>query len=134
MSVIRALRKRSLAVVLVAAVAGCTDAATRVANDLERGARQLRASRDSSLTVDHAPQQTPDGCPSGYTLQLSRAAGLLVWCQDSIGGPSTSSHITTSHLAYVQVPRTYIVHKRPGEHAFIELSRNGDDIDVTGLH
>ena len=120
----------------IAAVAfalACTDAATRVAYDLESGAKKMRASNLQSLTVDHGPRSEPEGCPRGYTLQLSEAAGLLVWCQDSIGGASSSSHITTYHLHYVKVPRTYKIHKNAGEHTFIELSRDDDDIIVTAV-
>lgn len=126
--------RRAIALALLACTVACTDAATRVAYDLESGAKRLRASSEQSLTVDHAPAQKPEGCSRGYTLQLSEAAGLLVWCQDSLHGPSSSSHITTYHLNYVKVPQTFIIHKGPGEHAYIELTKHGNDIDVTALH
>lgn len=64
---------------------------------------------------------------------LSNAAGMLDWCQDSIGGQSSSSHITTYHLHYVKVPQTFIIQKGPGEHTYIELTKVGDDVDVTAV-
>ena len=114
-------------------LAACTDAATRVAYDLERGAKELRASSRRTATVDHAPRATPEGCSGPYTLQLSQASALVVWCQDSIGGPSSGSHITTYHLNYVVVPTTWIIHKNASEHALIDLRKDGDAIVVSGL-
>ena len=79
------------------------------------------------------PAPAPEGCPGAYTLQLSQASALLVWCQDSIGGPSSASHTTTYHLNYVAVPRTYIIHKDSGQHVLIDLTKEGDAIVVSGV-
>lgn len=124
---------RTVVLGLLGALGACTDAATRVANDLERGAKQLRASSARTATVEHVATVTPEGCPGGYTLQLSEASSLLVWCQDSIGGPSSASHTTTYHLHYVTVPRTLIIHKDAGQHALIDLTKEGDAIVVSGV-
>jgi hypothetical protein len=115
------------------ALVACTDAATRVAYDIEAGAKKLRGSAAATLTVDHAPEATPEGCPGGYTLQLSKASALLVWCQDAIGAPSASSHTTTYHLNYVIVPETLVIHKERGEHVLLELTKQGDAVAVLGL-
>lgn len=127
-----------LIAVLSFALAACsdgmfTDAATRVANDVATGASELRHSSAQTLVVDHAPQATPDGCPGGYTLQFIKDSLIGVWCQEKIGGPSVSSHITTYHLNFVTVPKTWIVHKDRGQHALIELTRQGDAIVVTDV-
>lgn len=121
------------ALLAMCVVSACTDAATRVAYDLERGGKELRRSAAASLVVDHAPELTPEGCPGGYTLQLSEASALLVWCRDSAEGPATSSHTTTYHLNYVTVPETFRIEKGAGEHARIELTREDGDVVVTGL-
>ena len=92
----------------------CTDAATRVAYDIEAGAKRFRKAPTVVATVEHSPEARPEGCPGGYTLQLSEESALLVWCQDSIAGPSVSSHTTTYHLNYVDIPWTLIVHKGRG--------------------
>ncbi len=134
-----ATRQRLMfAFVLPLAVAACTgnlltDAATRVANDVETGANALRHSGAQTLVVDHTPQATPDGCPGGYTLQFIKDSLIGVWCQEKIGGPSVSSHVTTYHLNFVTVPKTWIVHKDRGQHALIELSKRGDRIEVTDV-
>ena len=111
----------------------CSDAATRVAYDLEAGVKRFRKAPTVAATVEHSPKATPEGCPGGYTLQLSEESALLVWCQDSIAGPSVSSHTTTYHLNYVDVPRTLIIHKGRGQHVWFDLAKDGDRIVVTGL-
>jgi hypothetical protein len=129
----RRLRQCLLVLSATAACGAFTDAATRVAYDLEGGAKRLRSSSERTLAVKHVPQATPEGCPGDYTLQLSQESALLVWCQDSIGGPSTGSHTTTYHLNYVSVPQTLVIHKHAGEHAWIELTKHGDAVVVSAL-
>ena len=121
------------ALTIASTLSACTDAATRVAYDLESGAKKLRASSGHTATVDHIPQATPEGCPGAYTLQLSQASALVVWCQDSIGGLSSASHTTTYHLNYVAVPKTWIIHKDAGQHALIDLRKDGEAVVVSGL-
>lgn len=55
------------------AAAGAPDAATRAAYDLEAGAKRFRKTPTVAVTVEHSPK-----------------AALLVWCQDSIAGPSVT--------------------------------------------
>jgi hypothetical protein len=119
--------------VLSLSLVSCTDAATRVAYDLEAGAKRFRKTPTVAATVEHSPKASPEGCPDGYTLQLSEESALLVWCQDSIAGPAVSSHTTTYHLNYVDVPRTLIIHKGRGQHVWLDLAKDGDRIVVTGL-
>ena len=130
----RALRLHSpLLCVTSLLLVSCTDAATRVAYDLEAGAKRFRKAPTVAATVEHSPKATPEGCPGGYTLQLSEESALLVWCQDSIAGPAVSSHTTTYHLKYVDVPRTLIIHKGRGQHVWLDLAKDDDRIVVTGL-
>jgi hypothetical protein len=126
-------RRALLASVASAAFVACTDAATRIAYDLEAGAKGLRSSAKETSTVDHVPVAAPEGCPGPYTVQLSRESALVVWCQEAIGAPSSGSHTTTYHLNFVSVPETLIVHKDAGEHTEIDLRKTGDSISVVGL-
>ncbi|HTO54295.1 MAG TPA: hypothetical protein VMR50_13000 [Myxococcota bacterium] len=122
------------AAVLAAAFAtACTDAATRIAYDLEAGAKSLRASPAQSATVDHAPQRRPEGCPGGYKVQLSKESALVVWCEDSPDGPSVGSHTTTYHLNWVSVPETLSIYKPAGEHLVLQLEKRGDSIAVVSV-
>jgi hypothetical protein len=54
----------------------CTDAATRVAYDIEAGAKRFRKTPTVVATVEHSPKARPEGCPGGYTLQLSEESAL----------------------------------------------------------
>lgn len=105
------MRHSLLVVALLPLLLACSDAATRVARDLTAGATKLGAVDGSTISVELVPHEKPVGCPRAYTLQLSRASALLVWCQDSIGGISTSSHTTTSHIHAVTVSQTWIITK-----------------------
>jgi hypothetical protein len=127
------LAATALALLAAAFTTDCTDAATRIANDLESGAKALRRSSAQSSTVDHAPKVEPEGCPGGYKIQLTKDSALVVWCEDSPDGPSVGSHTTTYHLNYVTVPETLSIFKRAGEHLELELQKRGDSAAVVAV-
>jgi hypothetical protein len=108
-----------------AALAGCTDAATRVAYDIEAGAKGSQAERS---TIAHRPKSWPDGCGGDYTLQLSRESSLVVWCSSE-----ESSYTTNYHLRFVEVPETFKVYKRAGEPVLIVLERHDGRVIVKDL-
>jgi len=108
-----------------------TDAATRLAGELEDGAARARKSRDGRATIEHVPKPSPEGCADDYRVQLSQASLLVIWC--SSAGRVTSSHGTTSHLPAVDVPQTWIVDKRKGESLFVDLERRGDRVAVSAV-
>lgn len=112
---------------LVAAIAGCTDAATRIANDIDAGAATLRRSGATRLTVTHEPRSSPEGCLKGYYLQLSENSIMVVWCAE--GG----SFGTTSHLNSVVVPHTHRLTKQAGEPTLIDLEKLDNRIVVTAV-
>jgi hypothetical protein len=43
-----------------------------------------RLSSRKGSTRTSSSTRSPEGCPAGYTLQLSEASALLVWCRDSV--------------------------------------------------
>ena len=112
---------------LITALAGCTDAATRIANDIEAGAAKLRRSGTTRLTVKHASARSPEGCAKGYYLQLSERSIMVVWCAE--GG----SYGTTYHLNSVEVPQTHRITKQAGEPTLIDLEKNNDRIVLTAV-
>jgi hypothetical protein len=57
--------------VLSLSLMSCTDAATRVAYDLEAGAKRFRKAPTVAAPVEHSPKASPEGCPGGYTLATS---------------------------------------------------------------
>ena len=108
-----------------------TDAATRLAGELEDGAAKARKAADGRVTVEHLPKPSPEGCADDYRVQFSQASSLVIWC--STAGNVTSSHTTTSHLPAVEVPQTWIVEKHKGESLFVNLERRGDRVVVTAV-
>jgi hypothetical protein len=98
------------------------DAATSIADDIETGSKQLRSSSDSELTIIHTPQVSRSDCADAYRVQFSRDSLIAVWCY-APDDPTqvVSSHTTTYHLNWVDVPETTIVDKKKGESLSIEL-------------
>ncbi|MGH8619366.1 MAG: hypothetical protein ACREUW_16890 [Burkholderiales bacterium] len=123
-----------VALLLSTGISGCgdflTDGATRLAYELEAGAKKVSGS--GRTTLEHRPKATPDGCAGAYKLQLSANAGLVIWCKDA-NGKTVSSHITTHHLRFVDVPQTWIVDKVAGTPTFIELEKRGGKPVVTAV-
>ena len=113
-------------------LAGCTDAATRIAYDLEAGAKSLRASPESRATVRHEPSRLPEGCDGAYALEIGRGAkgdpgkGSIVVKCDGHG-----LYYTTYHLNFVVVPATVGVRKAAGEPVLLQLEKRGDEIALT---
>lgn len=118
---------------LPALLLGCSDGATRIAYDLEAAAAALQRSGESRSVLRHVPEATPGGCAAAYSVQFTANAGLVIWCKDAPGGTATSSHITTYHLRYVNVPRTFNLDKAAGEALVIELAKQGASVVVTAV-
>lgn len=115
-----------LAVVAVslASCFGFIDAATAIAYDIEADAGRFARSGAASATIVHTPMSSRGGCKDDYRVQFSRASALVVWCRAPGSTTATvSSHTTTYHLRFVDVPETIIVDKRHGESLSIDLAR-----------
>ena len=61
----------------------CTDAATRLAYDMETGATALRSSQANGAAVEAVPAWLPEAARPATPLQLSRESVLVIWCQDA---------------------------------------------------
>lgn len=140
---------RRLPLILLTLLAGaCSDAATRVAYDIESGAKTLASAEGSRIEIRHAPRRWPEGCAGSYTLLLGKgsatadgngnfhinrdADGLSVRCYNSSGNPHAWG--TTYHLRFVDVPEAVKVEKQGGEAAVIEVERRAGRAVVVGLH
>ena len=128
-----------LAMVVGVPAMGCdsflTDAATRLAYDLEARARSLRAKSATELVFDHKPKSWPEGCKGDYNVTLQAGGSLLVGC---VGEPNYThlgySYSTTYHRRFVRVPRELKVTHSPAEATRITLQKDdGDIIDVVAL-
>jgi hypothetical protein len=135
---------------LVAALlfmAGCSDAATRVAYDIESGTGRLGSSEGARVEIPHVPRSWPEGCSGSYTLRIEKGAAtsdgqgnfrtnessgnLSVRCFGSDGNEHRWH--TTYHLRFVDVPASVEVRKNGGDAAVIEIQRASGKPVVIGL-
>jgi len=141
-------RRLPLLLLLALLASACTDAATRVAYDIESGTRNLAPRDGARIEIRHVPSRWPEGCAGSYTLHLGKgsataegngnfhinrgADGLLVRCFNSSGNPHAWG--TTYHLRFVDVPEAVQIEKQGGEAAVIEVERKAGRAVVVGLH
>src|SRR5262249_25683038 len=124
----RTMRIRAWMAFTAAACFACSvlfDAATSIADDIETGAKRLESSNERELTIVHIPQASRSDCADSYRVQFTRDSLIGVWCY-APDDPTkvVSSHTTTYHLNYVDVPETTIVDKKKGEPLSIELTKS----------
>ena len=147
MAAMRAKWRGLSAAVLAVLMCACSDAATRVAYDIESGVKQLGSQEGSRTEIPHVPSRWPEGCAGSYRLRIGKgsataegnnnfhinpgAAGLSIRCYGSNGNPHAWS--TTYHLRFVDVPQTVEVEKPDGGTAFIQVDRQGGRAVVVGL-
>jgi hypothetical protein len=122
--------KTSVAVCLlffpcVAFLAGCgigTDAATRLAYDLEAGAGRLGSEPGARYSVQHRTPSRSGEREGPYSVQVDKVGALFIWCRDG-AGRTVSSHSTSYHARFVDTPKTYILEKPAGATLTIDLER-----------
>jgi hypothetical protein len=111
----------------LAASTGCgdwTDAATRIAFDLEAGTRQLGGADGARHSIRHATPSKAGECTGPYKVQIDKVGALVVWCYDT-EGRTVSSHSTTYHSRFVETPKTYHLEKPAQAPLIIDLERRG---------
>lgn len=124
---------RTVWVATVAMVAACSDGATRIAYEIESGVAAFRRSDANTASIRHVPEARPDGCAGAYTVQFTANSALVIWCKKSDGSAVQSSHTTTYHLRFVEVPRTYKLDKDAGEATIIDLAKENGRVVVTAV-
>jgi hypothetical protein len=139
--------RRFVVVAALLFMAGCSDAATRVAYDIESGTDRLASNDGARLEISHVPRSWPEGCSGSYTLRIEKGAatsdgqgnfrttedsgGLSVRCYGSDGNEHRWR--TTYHLRFVEVPAPVEVRKNGGDPAVIEIQRASGKALVIGL-
>ena len=125
-----------LLLVSVATLAACfgdsTDAATRLAFDIETGAHQLGGDPGATHSVRHHTPSKPGECTGPYAVQLDKVGALIVWCKDA-AGRTVTSHSTSFHARFVDTPRTYNLEKDAGTELIVDLERRGGRAVVTDV-
>lgn len=113
-------------------LAGCGDAATRLASDVESGASGLGRGEGERASVEHRVPSQSGQCVGPYTVQFDQVGAIVVWCKDAAGEKVVSSHITTHHSDVVSTASTIIVDKPAGEPLWIDLERRGRQVWIVG--
>lgn len=118
---------RCYMVLLVMLLAGCvpgflTDAATRIAYDIEAGAGRLGGSEGSRVTIQHQTPSKSGECEGPYKLQVDKVGMLVIWCLDA-AGTTVSSHTTSYFARFVDTPQTWILDKPSRAPLVIEIER-----------
>ncbi len=120
----------ALVVPALAACGAFTDAATRIAHDIESQSGRLGALEGASLTIRHATPSKSGECTGPYKVQFDKVGALVLWCYDAAGA-TMSSHSTTYHARFVDTRETYIVGKPAAAVLTIRLERrNGRAVIV----
>jgi hypothetical protein len=118
-----------------------TDAATRLANDVVREAKELRKSGDTERTFVHHPKASPESCSRPYRIKFQESlhhpasgGSLLVRCGVDPTFKESDHHFsTTYHLNAVRVPVELVVEKPAGAELKVTLRKNGEAIELVGL-
>jgi len=126
--VIQSKRRRRLPLLVFLALgSGCdafTDAATRLAYDIEAGAGILGKETGARYSIRHDTPSKLGECIGRYTLQIDKVGALIIWCKDETG-KTASSHTTSYHARFVDTPQTYLLEKPAGSTLIIDIERRG---------
>ncbi len=120
----------------LALTAGCdafTDAATRIAFDIEAGAGHLGKEAGGKYTIQHKTPSKAGECIGPYKVQLDKVGALIIWCKDETD-KTVSSHSTSYHARFVDTSQTYILEKPAGSTLTIDIERRGNRAVVTNAH
>jgi hypothetical protein len=124
-----------LLLVALITMAGCdvpTDAATRLAYDIESGAGRLGKQEGAKHSIAHSMPSKSGECTGPYKVQLDKVGALVIWCKDA-AGRTVSSHSTSYHARFVDTPRTYILDKPAAATLTIEIERRSGRAVVTDV-
>lgn len=122
-----------LLLLCLVALTGCfTDAATRLAYDIENGVDRLGREVGATYSIRHNTPSKPGECTGPYTVQLDKVGALIVWCKDGAGN-TVSSHGTSYHSRFVDTPQTYILEKSAGSALVIDIERRSSRAAITGV-
>lgn len=124
--------RRKLLLFPLLLLTGClTDAATRIAYDIEAGAQRVGYVDGSKFTLTHRTPSKRGECEGSYTVQLDKVGAIIIWCKDVQGAQVVSSHSTSYHRRFVDTLHTTLLEKKAGETLFIELERRRGRIIIT---
>lgn len=109
-----------------------TDAATRLAYDMEAGAGLLGKEEGSRYSIQHHTPSADWQCTGPYWVQFDSDRGLVIWCKDESGN-TVSGHSTSYAERFVHSPRQYILNKPAGSTLIIDIERRGGRAVITDI-
>lgn len=119
-----AMIRRTPPLFLLLLLTGCfTDAATRLAYDIETSSRQIGNADGARLTLAHRTPSKRGEYEDDYKVQLDKVGAIIIWCKDKESAQVVSSHSASYHPHFVDTLQTIILEKKAGETLFIELER-----------
>jgi hypothetical protein len=124
-----------VSLVCLGTAGGCdvwTDAATRLAFDIEAGTGRLGRQNGAKHSIRHNTPSKAGECTGPYTVQLDKVGAIVIWCKDA-AGRTVSSHSTTYHARFIDTPRTYILDKPAGATLTIDIERRNGRAVVTDV-
>lgn len=110
-----------------------TDAATRLAFDIEAAADRVDRSEGSRYTLVHRTPSKSGECAGPYKVQLDHVGAIVIWCKDATLDKTVSSHSTSYHGRFVDTPETHILDKPAAEPLVIELERRGGRVVIASV-
>lgn len=120
---------------LLAAVllTGCfTDAATRLAYDIESGVNRMDRWNEARGSIRHTPADSSE-CAGPYTVQLEHGRSIDRVVQDAAGNVAASAS-TSYHARFIDTPTTCILDKPAGSTLTIDLERRAGRAVVVDVH
>jgi len=113
---------------------GClTDAATRLAYDIEAAADRVGRADGAKYTLVHRVPSSAGECVGPYRVQLDKVGAIVVWCKDAAGDKTVSSHSTSYHARFAATPETRIVDKPAKEALVIDLERRDGRVVIASV-
>lgn len=109
-----------------------TDAATRLAYDIESGVGHLGKEEGARYSIAHNTPSRSGECVGPYAVQLDKVGLIAIWCKDA-AGQTVSSHTTSYHARFVDTPKTYILDKPAGSTLVIDIERRQGRAVVTDV-
>lgn len=110
-----------------------TDAATRLAFDIDVAADRVGRSEGSRFTLVHRTPSRSGQCVGPYKGQLDYVGAIVIWCKDAPLDKTVSSHSTSHHGRFVDTPETHVLDKPAAEPLVIELERRGGRVVIASV-
>ena len=111
-----------------------TDAATRLAFQIEDEVEAMRKSGETKRTFEHIPARWPEGIADDYRVEMQESAGgtrgALIVTESRAGAVH---YHTTAHSNWVDVPATLVATHTKGEATLVTIELRGGKPVITAL-